>query len=81
MTTNTASTSKNIRYMDMGADELKAAYWFQRGIIDRYGKMAQLPPGNRYQRSQMATRVFRAWDRLDLIANVARKRGIDLLAN
>lgn len=67
------------RYMDMTPDELRAAYREERRRLHNIGTMAQSvtsPKG----RKMLARQTGPALERFDLICNVARKRGIDLLA-
>lgn len=69
-----------MRYMDMTPDQLRAEYWAERNGLYNVGNMARSvssPRGRRTLGNQTARKLYR----FDLICNVARKRGIDLLAS
>lgn len=67
-----------MRFMDMTPDQLRAAYWEAREGAASWNKFAAVV-NSRRGRSKVAGGVLRNLDRLDLIVNVARKRGIALL--
>lgn len=78
--TNTQQTRpRPPRYLDMTPAELRAAYWAARDAVASWSDLAPVTYSRR-GRATVAGGVFRNVDRLDLIVNVARKRGIDLLA-
>jgi hypothetical protein len=66
-----------LRYMDMTPEQLRAAYRETRRSIATFDGMAT-PGHDRRTRGRIAGGVFAGLDRLDLIVNVARKRGISL---
>jgi hypothetical protein len=79
----TASQTKTRqpRFMDMTAEELREAYWHHRNAGASWAEMPTVIPGaGRRSRSRVADKVFYHQDRMDLVVNVARKRGIDLFA-
>lgn len=68
-----------MRYMDMSAEQLRAEYWAERRGLYSAGELARhvsSPRGRRMLAGQTGDKLAR----FDLICNVARKRGIDLLA-
>jgi hypothetical protein len=80
---STENTTKTTRYMDMTPDELRAAYRYWGEAQYNAGNIANLhagaPRGSR-TRNTAAANWGRANREFDLICNVARKRGIRLLA-
>ena len=68
-----------MRYMDMTPAQLREAYWTERNGLYNVTELARSvssPRGRRTLASQTGAKLRR----FDLICNVARKRGIDLLA-
>lgn len=70
--------TRSPRFMDMTADELRAAYWTHRNAQASWADMSQVPQSRR-NRGRIAGSVFYHTGRMDLIVNVARKRGINIL--
>lgn len=66
-----------MRYMDMTPEDLRRAYWDTRALAASWDKMAR-PDMSRRGRAKVAGGVLRNLRQLDLIVNVARKRGISL---
>ena len=74
----TASRTRSPRFMDMTAEQLREAYWTHRNAGTSWAEMATVLPGAGQQtRSRVAGNVFYHQDHMDLIVNVARKRGIE----
>lgn len=74
------NNSTSPRFMDMTPDELRAAYRDARNGAASWADLGNnLPRPNRRTRGRIAGGVFANLDRLDLIVNVARKRGIRLV--
>jgi len=68
-----------MRYMDMTPEQLQAEYWTERNGLYNVSELARSvrsPRGRRTLGAQTAAKLRR----FDLICNVARKRGIVLVA-
>lgn len=68
-----------MRYMDMSPAQLREAYWAERTGLYNTGQMACSVTSPRARRTLGGITASKL-NRFDLICNVARKRGIDLLA-
>lgn len=68
-----------MRYMDMTPAQLREAYWTERNGLYNVTELAR-SVSYPSSRKTLARQTGAKLRRFDLICNVARKRGIDLLA-
>lgn len=68
-----------MRYMDMTPARLREEYWAERNGLATVGELARHVT-SRGGRRTLGRQTGDKLARFDLICNVARKRGIDLLA-
>lgn len=67
-------------FKGMTDEQLRDAYWAARNGAANWANLAT-PRSGHATRSKVATRVLSNLNDLDIIVAIARKRGLDLLAN